>query len=108
MLVLRRVPEIPCSLPSCFVHVDGEEPKCSSGALRLQRAWPAFRTSPDVRKRAVAVIAAAVVQLLTCWTEIAVTFRLVREAIRAEERTPCSSHSIARGHVRRDLPVTQN
>src|SRR5215469_18919641 len=107
MLVLRRVPEIPCSLPSCFVHVDGEEAKCSSGALRLQRAWSTLGASPDVSKRAVPVIATAVVQLLTCRTEIAIAFRLVREALRAEERTPCPSHSIARRHVRRDLPVHQ-
>ena len=38
---------------------------------------------------------------------LAVAFRLVGQALRAEERTPCTSHSIARGHVRRDLSVHQ-
>ncbi len=51
-------------------------------------------------KRAVSVIASAVIQLLTCGTEIAVAFRLVCEALRAEQRTPCPSHSIACGHIR--------
>jgi len=107
MLVLRCVPEIPCPLPSRFIHVDGEEAKCSSGALRLQRAWSTLGTSPDVSKRAVPDIASAVIQLLTCWAEIAVALRLVCEALRAEQRTPCPSHSIAHGHVWRNLSVHQ-
>ena len=90
-----------------FVHMDGKEAKCPFVALRLQRAWSTLGASSDVSKRAVPVIATAVVQLLACRTEIAVAFRLVREALRAERRAPCPSHSIARGHVRRDLSIHQ-
>src|SRR5215469_2371907 len=107
MLELRRVPEISRSLPSCFVHVDGKEAKCSSGALRFQRTRTAFVASPDVSKRPVPIIATAVVQLLACWAEVAIAFRLVGKALRTKERTPCSSNRIPRGHVRCNLPVHQ-
>src|SRR5579863_2569364 len=87
--------------------MDGKEAKCPFGALRLQGAWSTLGTSSDVSERAVPVIATAVVQLLACRTEIAIGFRLVGEALWAEQRTPCPSHSIARGHVRRDLSIHQ-
>jgi len=90
-----------------FIHVGGKEPKRPSGTLRLQRAWTTLGTCPDVRKRPVPVIATTVVQLLACRTGIAVAFRSVREALRAEERTPCSGHGIPRGHIWRTLPVHQ-
>jgi hypothetical protein len=87
--------------------MDGKEAECPLGALRFQRAWSTLGASSDVSKSAVPVITTAIVQLLARRTEIAVAFRLVREALRAEQRTPCPSYSIARGHVRRDLSVHQ-
>ena len=61
MFELWRIPEISRALSSGFIHVDGKEAKRPSGALRLQRAWPALGTCPDVSKGAVPVIAASIV-----------------------------------------------
>src|SRR5438105_13745243 len=86
MLELRCVPEITRSLPSCFVHVDGKEPKCSSGALRFQWTRTTLLARSDIGECTVPVIAAAVVQLLARWADVAVAFRLIGKALRTKER----------------------
>ena len=75
MFELGCRPEISRSLPSCFVHVDGEEPKCSTGALRFQRTRATFLARSDIGERAVPLIATAVVQLLARWADVAVALR---------------------------------
>src|SRR5260370_2407372 len=58
-------------------------------------------------ERAVPLVAAAVVQLLACWADVAVAVRYIRKALRAIEGTPRSPDSIPRPHVRCNLPVHQ-
>jgi hypothetical protein len=55
MLELRCVPEITRSLPSCFVHVDGKEPKCSPGALRFQWTRTTLLARSDISEGTVAI-----------------------------------------------------
>src|SRR5579863_2192716 len=52
----------------------------------MARTWGEFRC----KRTRVAVVPNAIVQLLACRTEVAVAFRLVGEALRAEQRTPCA------------------
>ena len=72
MLELRRVPEITCSLPSCFIHVDGKESERSGRALGSLLARTALLARPDISERTVPLIATTVVQLLACRADVAV------------------------------------
>ena len=92
-------------------HVVECVPRTVDGAfpppLAVRRARGHFQSVLEKPNQRLAHGAQAIIQLLTCEAEIAVAFRLVYEAIHAEQRTPCPSHSIARGHVRRELSVHQ-
>src|SRR5271166_981730 len=107
MLELRCHPEISRSLPSCFVHVDGKIPERSGRALRSLLARTALFAGSDIAEGAVALVAAAIVQLLACWADVAVALRQVGKALRTVEGAPGSPDSIPGGHVRCDSLVHQ-
>jgi len=62
--VLRCSSEVPSSLPSCFVHVDGKIPERSGRALGSLFARTALLPGSDVAEGAIPLVASAVVQLL--------------------------------------------
>src|ERR1700730_3249187 len=107
MFELRCRPEISCSLPSGFVHVDRKIPERSASALRSLLARTALPARSYIAERAVPLVASAVVQLLACRADVAVAIRQVGKGLRTIEGTPRSPDSIPGGHVRRDLPVHQ-
>jgi hypothetical protein len=75
MLELRGHPEISRSLPSCFVHVDGKIAERSGRALRSLLARMALLAGSDLAEGTVALVAAAIVDLLACWADVDVALR---------------------------------
>ena len=68
----RRVGQLACSLPGRFMHVDGEILQRGGGALRFLCARSTTFAGPDVDVGTVPGIVSAVVELLTCRTEVTV------------------------------------
>jgi len=87
--------------------VDGKIPERSGRALGSLLTRPALLARSDIAERTIPLVAAAIVQLLTCWADVAVAIRHVGKALRTIEGAPRSPNSIPGGHVRRDLPVHQ-
>src|SRR5260370_619884 len=83
---LRRVHQLPCALPGWFVQMDDKTPEGCTGALRSQRARPTTFAGPNIGIGAVAMTSAAVVEGLTCGTDIAIAFGLISKPLGTVER----------------------
>jgi predicted lysophospholipase L1 biosynthesis ABC-type transport system permease subunit len=106
-LQARCSPQISRSLPSCFVHVDGKIAKWSGRALGSLLARAALLARSYIAESAVPFVASTVVQLLACWADVTVAFRLVGKALGTIEETPRSPRGIPGRHIRRNLTVHQ-
>ena len=102
---LWRVDQLPRTLSGWFVLVDDKAPEGSTGALWSERARATLFACPDVVVSAVPMNPTAVVQGLTCGTDIAIVFRFVRETLGAKEWAPLAVDTVTGPHVGSDAPI---
>src|SRR5258708_23373514 len=87
--------------------MDDKTPQGCTGALRSQRARPTTFAGPNIGIGAVAMTSAAVVEGLTCGTDIAIAFGQISKPLGTVERAVLSVNTVAGSHIMRDAPIRQ-